>query len=368
MSTDGTSATVPERRTRAEGDPVRWSDEVDAVMAGDLTAAAACTTRSGGAVVMEVAPCGLRVRDQGLVGFTTSLGLPRRLEHMVADPKVALAFHARDHGFATSTQYVLAQGDASIDLTPSRPRLEAFAPQTERYLGPVKRGPIWDRLLHEYCLDRVFVDIAVTRVVAWPGLRGDGAPETFGPVPAQAPPAQDPPARGTAPRVPVGRLAAQMRRLPHVVLAYRGADGYPVVVPVQYQGHGADGIHLTASPGLLPPGGRRAGFLAHAYRARLIGLSTRFGTGWLDVDDGGRAVYAPHTVHGFDAPPIHDLMLVTNGLMAKRGMRRARVTGLAEQLARAADGRAAQARSAVSALRGQTGGDQPTPSPSGAPA
>jgi hypothetical protein len=316
---------------------------------------------------MEVAPCGLRARDQGLVGFTTSLGLPRKLEHMVADPKVALAFHARDHGFATSSQYVLVQGEASIDLSPSRPRLEAFAPQTERFLGPVKRGPIWDRLLHEYYLDRVFVDITVTRVVAWPGLRGDGAPETFGPRSPEAPPAQDPPARGTGPRVPVGRLAARMRRLPHVVLAYRGVDGYPVVVPVQYAGHDAAGVHLTASPGLLPPGGRRAGFLAHAYRARLVGLSTRFGTGWLDVDDSGRAVYAPHTVHGFDAPPVQDLMLLTNGLMAKRGMRRARVTGLAEHLAHAADERAAAVRDAASGLPGHAGVDVPSPRPPDAP-
>jgi hypothetical protein len=65
--------------------------------------------------------------------------------------------------------FVLVQGVASVDLTPSRDRLEAFLPQGERFIGSVKRGPGWDWLLHEYYYERVFVDVTVERLV-WDNL------------------------------------------------------------------------------------------------------------------------------------------------------------------------------------------------------
>src|SRR4051812_34902006 len=60
--------------------PVQWSDAIDEVIGGDLTAALAYVTPAGGSVVTAVAPIGLRDRDAGTVGFTTSLGLGRKLE------------------------------------------------------------------------------------------------------------------------------------------------------------------------------------------------------------------------------------------------------------------------------------------------
>ena len=87
---------------------------------------------------------------------------------------------------------------------------------------------------------------------------------------------------------------------------------------------------------MLPAGGRRAGVLAHAYRPQLVGLSTQVLTGWLEVGDDGQARYSPHTSKGFTAPPAKTLLLVTNGLLAKRGLRQARKHGVAERLAAAA--------------------------------
>ena len=55
--------------------------------------------RVPGAVVVGVSPCGLADREQGTVGFTTSLGLGKKFERIVLDPHVAVAYHARDHGF-----------------------------------------------------------------------------------------------------------------------------------------------------------------------------------------------------------------------------------------------------------------------------
>jgi hypothetical protein len=137
--------------------------------------------------------------------------------------------------------------------------------------------------------------------------------------------------------VDVGQAVAKLASLPHRLLAFKGADGFPVVVPVAVAGHDGAGIQLIAAPGLLPPGGRRAGFLAHSFRYQLVGLTTRTFTGWLDVTSDGEARYAPHTSAGFWAPPRKNLLLVMNGLFAKHGMRQARRAGFAETLAQLAE-------------------------------
>ena len=57
----------------------------------------------------------------------------------------------------------------------------------------------------------------------------------------------------------VAKAAGQIAARPHRVLAYRGADGFPVVVPVQIAGHDAAGLRLVAAAGLLRrEGGARA--------------------------------------------------------------------------------------------------------------
>ena len=114
-------------------------------------------TPAGGAVVTAVSPIGLRDREAGTVTFTTSLGLGKKLERIERNPRVALAFHAREHGFSTSAQYVLVQGEAEASLPPDRDYLEnVVRPQAERFMGPPKEGRLfWDRWLQEYYADRV---------------------------------------------------------------------------------------------------------------------------------------------------------------------------------------------------------------------
>jgi hypothetical protein len=168
--------------------------------------------------------------------------------------------------------------------------------------------------------------------VTWPSLSASGNPQVAGapwPDPAGT---QRPPGKGAGPRIDVDRAAGWIASLPHRVLAYRGSDGFPVVVPVDLAGHDGTGLRLVAAPGRLPPGGRRAGLLAHAYRPQLIGLSTRILTGWLEVPPDGGAVYAPHTSKGFVAPPRKNMLLISNGLLAKAGMWQARRKGEADRL------------------------------------
>lgn len=303
---------------------ITWSDEIDEIIGGDLTAALAYVTPAGGAVVTAVAPVGLRDRNAGTVSFTTSLGLGKKLERIARNPRVALAYHAREHGFADGSEYVVVQGDAVPATEPDRDYLEnTLRPQAERFMGPPKEGKLfWDRWLREYYQDRVPVAVKVDRVSVWEDGRCAHLRETRGAAPAGEPPAQEEPAKGTGPRVDSERAAKRLRKLDHLLLGFVGADGYPEVVPVEIEDAGPHGIRLS-SQRRLPPGGRRAGLLAHSYRAKLIGLAARQHTGWLTVDEDG-ALYAPHTESGFRAPAQKTVLLLANGLLAKRGLRKAR--------------------------------------------
>jgi hypothetical protein len=304
-----------------------WSEREDDIIGGDLTAALAYVTPAGGTVLTPVAPIGLRDRAAGTVGFTTSLGFGRKLDRIKENPRVALAYHAREHGFADAPDFVLVQGMASYDANPDvRCLEEELQPASERFMGAPRRGPFWSRWLSAYYEDRVLVTVHVERVLSWQ----DPAcltPPTVAGQPFQADPdrsdagQQTPPRKGTGPRVDVARERKRLLRLPHVLAGYTGADGFPLVVPVGIGAAGAGGIELS---GPLPSGGRRAGLLAHRYEPKLIGLETRQYTGWL-LDD----VYAPHTAGGFRAPANKTLLLLANGFMARRGLRQARAAGRA---------------------------------------
>jgi hypothetical protein len=301
--------------------PVTWDDEVDAVLVGDLTAALAYRTPAGGAVALAVAPIGLHDRAAGRVGFTTSLGFSKKLDRIERDPRVALAFHAREHGRASAPLYVLVQGRAVIDAQPTPERREQVFEHAARYLGAAPRGRFWDWWLREYGQVRVPVDVTVERIVVWPDLRCVGEPRVLGVPLPDAPPPQHPPRNGTGPRIDVARATKRLRRTGHLLLSYCGADGYPVALPVTIAHGGPEGLRLTADAP-LPAGGRRAGLLGHAYRPKLVGLVTRAHTGWLED---GR--YAPHTETGYQAPPNKTLLLLLNGALAKRGVRQARKAG-----------------------------------------
>jgi hypothetical protein len=304
--------------------PLAWDDEIEAVLDGDLTAALAYRTPAAGAVVQAVAPIGLQDRAAGTVGFTTSMGFSKKLDRIARDPRVALAFHAREHGAATTSDYVLVQGRARV--VEDEPAVARMREKAVERLGEIPRGFFWDRWLREYSAVRVPVHVDVERIVAWPDLRCAGEPRVLGPALPGAPEPQKPPRKGTGPRIDVARAARRLRANAHVLLGYTGADGLPVAVPVELERDGPEGIVLSAAAP-LPPGGRRAGLTGHTYRPKVVGLETRQHTGWLEVGTDGRALYAPHTEVGYVAPPNKTLLLLLNGGMAKRGVRQARRAG-----------------------------------------
>ena len=301
-----------------------WDDAIDAILDGDLTAALGYRTPAGGVVVLAVAPIGLRDRAAGIVGFTTSLGFSRKVERIQRDPRVALAFHAREHGAATASDYVLVQGRARVVEEPTEAQRAEIRTRAAARLGAPKTGRFWDSWLREYYAVRVPVHVQVERIVRWGDLRCTGAPSVTGaPLPDGPPPPQRPPRNGTAPRVDTTRAGERARRSAHALLGYAGTDGYPVVLPIDVEREDAAGPRLRAAAP-LPPGGRRAGLLGHSYRPQLIGLETHTLTGWLEADAEGSARYAPHTEAGYRAPPSKTLLLLLNGALAKRGVRKAR--------------------------------------------
>jgi hypothetical protein len=217
---------------------------------------------------------------------------------------------------------VLVQGDASVVKEPDPEYLEFIGRQATPYLGEPRRGFFWDRWLSAYYADRVPVHVTVQRIVSWPDLRCEGEPDVHG-APLPEPPAQqEPPKKGTGPRVDCARAGSALAKLPHQLLTFRGGDGYPVVLPVEVASADPGAVHLH-SGAALPEGGRRAGMLAHDYRPKLIGLAARQHTGWMQVED-GRVLYAPHTSSALRAPANKTLLLLGNGYLARRGLKKAR--------------------------------------------
>ncbi|HUO75266.1 MAG TPA: pyridoxamine 5'-phosphate oxidase family protein [Solirubrobacteraceae bacterium] len=308
---------------------VTWSDGIDVIIGGDLVVALGYRTRAGGVVVQAVAPVGLRDRERGTLGFTTSLGFSKKLERIAADPRVALAFHTRRHGTALTSEYVLAQGTARVIEKPSAAERERVRTNATAHLGPPKQGVFWDRWLREYYQVRVPVDVGVQRLIIWPQLDAAGPPTVSGdPFPDHAPEPQRPPRNGTAPRIDVARAARRLRATEHTLLGFAGADGSPIVIPVAIGRDDPSGIILTSAVE-LPPGGRRAGLLGHSFKPQLIGLEARQHTGWMEVAADRSIRYAPHTETGYKAPANKTLLLLLNGALAKQGVRKARKAGAA---------------------------------------
>ena len=234
---------------------VLWSEEIDGVLGGDLTAALTYLTPAGGAVATAVAPIGLRDRQAGWVGFTTSLGFGKKLDRIQRDSHVVLAFHTREHGTSHSHRFVLVQGRAEIIPNPDETLMTLVWDQGVRILGPAKQGRLfWDRWLREYYAVRVPVLVHVDRIMAWPDLRCAGRPRSSGPRPARAAGAPAP-AQGRTRTPPEQRQGGPP--LPGQAAPASGLPGrrwLPGDRSSPSQG-GRTGWHAAdGRPGLLPPG------------------------------------------------------------------------------------------------------------------
>jgi hypothetical protein len=287
-------------------------------------------TPAGGVVVSGVSPIGLRDRDAGTVGFTTSLGFGRKLERIRRNPQVALAYHAREHGRSTRPDYVLVQGTVSEVLRPDEAYLrQEIGKRAETYLGPPRRGFFWDRWLRVYYRDRVLVTVEVERIVRWPRLDFGGEPEVIGsPLPKGGLP-QSSPKQGTGPRMDSRRAERRLGAVPHRLLGFVQDDGLPMVVPITVTAAAGRGLTVRTAGPVLPAGGQRAGLLGHKFYKHVAGLTSRQYTGWLTVDaeDNSSGIYAPHTERSLVIPHSKTIALLVNGLATTITYRAAQKAG-----------------------------------------
>ncbi len=307
---------------------ITWSDEIDEILGGDLTAAVGICTDRGGVVLATVAPIGLRDRDAGTVSFTTSLGFGRKLERIHANPSVALSYHTRQHGRSQQPGHVLINGTATIRLPTSGAERNELRERAADHLGPLATGRFWDWWLDAYYQDRVIVDIAVQSVVYTPP--GYTPVVTGRAMPDGTPDEQPPPHEATRARVPLRRVARSLRQSPHRLLSWTDADGDPIITPILESRR--DGDSFTLRTEMAPPeGGRRAGVLAHDFHPEIVGLRTATHTGWLRVDQ-NEVLWTPHTRHAVAVPPNKTIVLLANGAGSRRGVRQVNQSRLAHRI------------------------------------
>jgi hypothetical protein len=299
---------------------VSWPPEVDEILGGDHVVAMAHRTPAQGVVLTPLTNFLVRDRERGVAeNVNSSVAMWSKLARVRDDPQVALAFHTRDHASHGRPEYVLVQGRASLTPLDDRGYLDRIRDQWEQAAGPVSSG-FWGWLQEIYYW-RVGLPVDVERIVVWNDLRCGGQPAVHGaPLPADPSP-QAAPKKGTRPRVGHEQLAEYAQRLPHTLLGWVGADGFPVVVPVEAGEVSERGVALRSAAG-LPPGGRRAGLTAHWFGKHAIGQEQRRYTGWLD--DG---VYAPHTLAGYRMPKSKVVFKLGAGIETRRRYREARKRG-----------------------------------------
>jgi hypothetical protein len=312
---------------------VAWPDGVDEIVGGDQAVIFAHVTPLRGVVLTPLTNTGLRDREAGHIApVSSSVGMWKKLERITEEPRVAVAYHTREHSFAGGPEYVLIQGRASLTPIDDHSWVENHLENWERFSGSREVGPVGERWLRAYHW-RVGVEIAVERVVVWPDLACRGTPAVHGaPLPPEPPKPQRPPGKGTAPRINHVRAGKKAGRLPNVLLGWVGADGFPVVVPVEIAGTERRGIVLEGSEGVVvPSGGRRAGLTAHSFARYTFGQHQHKHTGWLEANPAERRViYAPHTHAGYRLPESRLLFRIGSGFVTAQGLRAARRAGFVQ--------------------------------------
>lgn len=306
-----------------------WPDEVDEVLDGDHVVMLAYVTPASGVVLLPVSNFAIRDREAGTISVNSSVGAWRKLDRMRQNPSVALAFHTRAHALHERPEYVLVQGTASLS-DPIHDYPSTILDKWERFEPWQDRNRFWKWWQRVYGI-RIEIKVTVERLLVWPDLACDGAPEVIGaPWPADPPLPQSPPGRGTAPRINQGKTARKAAELDDTLLGWVGSDEFPVVVPVQIGGTNEQGIVLSGSRSLIPPGGRRAGLTAHWFSRGVIGQNQRKHTGWMQADgEGGPVIYAPHTESNYRFPTSRPLYRIISGGGTRWWHRRAKQAGIA---------------------------------------
>src|SRR2546428_835216 len=80
---------------------VAWPDSLDEIFGGDQAVALAHVTPASGVVLTPLTNFGIRDRQGGRVTpLNSSIGMWKKLERIQQNPRVAVTYHTRKHGFS----------------------------------------------------------------------------------------------------------------------------------------------------------------------------------------------------------------------------------------------------------------------------
>lgn len=274
-----------------------WPDGAKEIIAGDLCAAFAYTTRFGGVSVAPVCPFGIFDEDTGTIETSVPMAFADKLRRLAVAPEAALGFFTRTHGKVTTPGYVLAQGDVTFPDAVPAGYLDALHARWPAFLGSVPDGGLVRRLGGDSYYDkRLPVTLHVRRLLYWQEGDAAGEPVVIGAPRPVPPPPQRPPKQGTEPVVAPKKYAKQMGRSTDHLLGFVDGDGRPFVIPISPQV--TDG-RISVAADRLPTGGRRAAVMGLWFNSRLHGQGMWGARGWLDVSSSD-ATFAPSASNGFN--------------------------------------------------------------------
>lgn len=158
-----------------------WPDGAKEIIAGDLCAAFAYTTRFGGVSVAPVCPFGIFDEDDGTIESSVAMAFVDKLRRLAVAPEAALGFFTRTHGQATTPGYVLAQGEVTFPEAVPDGYLDALHARWSTFLGSVPDGGFVRRLGGGAYYDkRLPVTLHVRRLLYWQEVDAAGEPTDIG--------------------------------------------------------------------------------------------------------------------------------------------------------------------------------------------
>ena len=172
-------------------------------------------------------------------GSRTSLGFAKKLDRIQREPRVALAYHTREHG-GQRPEFVLVQGRAEPVTEPTPEDRALVRRQAEQFLGSAQAGRSGTAgcASTTWCASRS--GCTSERITVWPDLDCAGEPERYGlPEPVSTPDPQLAPANGTAPRVDMQRAAKRLAKT-RTCCSATSTPTYPELAPVEMRRLGRD--------------------------------------------------------------------------------------------------------------------------------
>jgi len=249
-----------------------WPAELDEVFAGAITCQYASLTRAGAPVTVPTTP----YTGAGTLDVSTGLTYPAKAERARRNPNVALLFADPIGAASDGAPVVLVQGHAAVRDGELQANTDRYARVAVAKLPQATKGQpklLLKQMVFYYA--RIWIEITPLHISWWPDRDLATAPQAWHAQDGRALPESDPAPSGRQPPAwlePPSQwrdvAARALQELPLADLTVRGADGFPVCVPVTPGLLADDEVPLAVGVGApaLAPGA--ACLTVHGHDAR----------------------------------------------------------------------------------------------------